>query len=568
MSEKLTLFVIFKFILHFMILLVDSALLIRLLVDEHYIWAALSGSWILLAYLVSLSAVTIGKYSTGDFMSCTKFILLATKVHAEFVGSFFHSAPQVVTQLAVYWSAIYGHDFETFNDVGSSRWLFAIIDILSPLLNFISLVSTGVSYNREPGPWARQVCHALSVLITCLLRVFVFSIIFKVAPLISVCVLSSLLMISITIYSLCGESYHSIILGYVSLFLPCGHNNAQALKSAKFTFQIGLPELERSRINYEGILTRVKKYFGLQLFLTLVLNAPLITLTEIWLFDSEHSFDISPVIQSRVFIYCTGFILSFISLVIYGLYYIQCKAAREAARTWTGLAPARSPLVSRSQDLDSNNEQQPTSREAGATPRAVDVGRQPPQSGDAGRRPPQSGDAGLRPTSQYSVSPSAPRISEYRLSGGLDPPGNRKCDNEDCVTCTWLIEGPYFYSSVSKRQYLFMTPVTCTDTSIIYLVTCHRCSKQYVGKTQNSLRERHYGHRREIDTLSSPLGKHFGEICGIDSWRIQIIDKCQPHELKSREAYWMHEVKSLAPTGLNIRDEAGGGVVRGAGDRY
>jgi hypothetical protein len=29
--------------------------------------------------------------------------------------------------------------------------------------------------------------------------------------------------------------------------------------------------------------------------------------------------------------------------------------------------------------------------------------------------------------------------------------------------------------------------------------------------------------RREIDTLSTPLGKHFGEICGLDSWRIQII---------------------------------------------
>jgi len=560
MSEKLTLFVIFKFILHFMILLVDSALLIRLLADKHYIWAALSGTWIVLAYLVALSAVTIGKYSTGDFMSCTKFILLGTKVHAEFVAAFFHSAPQVVTQLAVYWSAIYGHDFETFNDVGSSRWLFAIIEVLSPFLNFVSLVSTGVSYNGEPGPWARQVCHAMSVLITCLLRVFVFSIILKVAPLISVCVLSLLLMINITMYSVCGESYHSVILGYVSLFLPCGHNNAQALKSAKFPFQIGLPELERSRINHEGMLTRVQKYFGLQLFVTLALNATMITFTEIWLFDSELSVDISPILQSRVFIYCTGFVLSLISLVIYGLYYIQCKAAREAARTWTGLGPARSPLVSRIQDPESNTEQPTASREAGATARSTDVRPRLPQSADAGRRPP----------SQYSVSPSAPRISsEYRLSGGLDPPGNRKCDNEDCVTCTWLIEGPYFYSSVSKRQYLFMTPVTCTDTSIIYMVTCHRCSKQYVGKTQNSLRERHYGHRREIDTLSSPLGKHFGEICGIDSWRIQIIDKCQSHELKSREAYWMHEVKSLAPSGLNIRDEAGGGVVRGAaGDRY
>ena len=53
-------------------------------------------------------------------MSCTKFILLATKVHAEFVGSFFHSAPQVVTQLAVYWSAIYGHDFEVNQGIVSS----------------------------------------------------------------------------------------------------------------------------------------------------------------------------------------------------------------------------------------------------------------------------------------------------------------------------------------------------------------------------------------------------------------------------------------------------------------
>ncbi len=46
-----------------------------------------------------------------------------------------------------------------------------------------------------------------------------------------------------------------------------------------------------------------------------------------------------------------------------------------------------------------------------------------------------------------------------------------------------------------------------------------------MGKTQNSLRDRHYGHRREIDTQSSLLGKHFGEVCGINSWRIQIIGK-------------------------------------------
>ena len=72
---------------------------------------------------------------------------------------------------------------------------------------------------------------------------------------------------------------------------------------------------------------------------------------------------------------------------------------------------------------------------------------------------------------------------------------------------------------------------------------------------------RHYGHRREIETLSSPLGRHFGETtldlfkallaslfnknassgegCGYDHWQLQIIDKVdegQPGQLGKRSA--------------------------------
>ena len=75
---------------------------------------------------------------------------------------------------------------------------------------------------------------------------------------------------------------------------------------------------------------------------------------------------------------------------------------------------------------------------------------------------------------------------------------------------------------------------------------------------------RHYGHRREIETLSSPLGRHFGEFtflfcfffififklqmssqgatisgegCGYDNWQLQIIDRVeegQPGQLGKR----------------------------------
>jgi hypothetical protein len=41
-------------------------------------------------------------------------------------------------------------------------------------------------------------------------------------------------------------------------------------------------------------------------------------------------------------------------------------------------------------------------------------------------------------------------------------------------------------------------------------------------QTEQCLRQRHYGHRREIDLQSTPLGKHFAGSCGYISWRFQV----------------------------------------------
>ena len=42
-----------------------------------------------------------------------------------------------------------------------------------------------------------------------------------------------------------------------------------------------------------------------------------------------------------------------------------------------------------------------------------------------------------------------------------------------------------------------------------------------MGKTEQSLRQRHYGRRREVETRSSALGQHFAD-CGLDNLRIQV----------------------------------------------
>ena len=97
-----------------------------------------------------------------------------------------------------------------------------------------------------------------------------------------------------------------------------------------------------------------------------------------------------------------------------------------------------------------------------------------------------------------------------------------------------------------------------TDSQLA--ITCRKCLKQYVGKSSKSLRQRHYGHRREIETESSALGQHFSQAnCGPDSLTIQVIELVRPVEnLLVREGFWQHELASFAPLGINIRDELGG----------
>ena len=41
---------------------------------------------------------------------------------------------------------------------------------------------------------------------------------------------------------------------------------------------------------------------------------------------------------------------------------------------------------------------------------------------------------------------------------------------------------------------------------------------------------------------------------------LQIIDHGPPNELQRREGYWQHELMTLQPWGLNIRDELNGGA--------
>jgi len=496
---------------------------------------------------------------SGDSMSCYKFLLLSVKVHAELAGAFFHSGPQVVTQLAIFWSGAYSHDFQVYISAGTSGWVFAWLEIGSPILNFTSLLVSGIAYCKEPGPPSKQISSHLCILSTGIYRVFVFSVMFKLAPLISSTICVFFYLNAVLVHRLCGDGVESILVAYLSLYFPCGHTTLQGGKPGTIPSNSGVPEVERSRINQEGLVLRVGRLTLLQTITSVLLLVPYTVYAEVWLFSPNYIYQTTDFIKTRWMLYVIPLVLGLASLGCYAAYYYHCTKARQAARTWTGLTPARSLLpastVTVTDDIrpipsSTPRDRPPTVQQPPTAPSAPPTDYRQPGVGYGDQVEPRP------PSVLYPHLPSAPGAGkEGRV---VLPPGNQKCDNEDCVCCAWMIEGPQFRSTATNKQYRFMPSVTCRDTSLIYLVTCRKCRKQYVGQTSQSLRERHYGHRREIDTSSSPLGKHFAETCGIDNWRIQIIDQCSSIELRRREGHWIHELSCLAPVGLNTRDEAAG----------
>ena len=64
------------------------------------------------------------------------------------------------------------------------------------------------------------------------------------------------------------------------------------------------------------------------------------------------------------------------------------------------------------------------------------------------------------------------------------------------------------------------------------MATClvDNCRKQYCGSSTQFMHVRHSGHRQEILSLSTSVGRHFAT-CGLENMQIQMIDSVKEGEL-------------------------------------
>ena len=137
------------------------------------------------------------------------------------------------------------------------------------------------------------------------------------------------------------------------------------------------------------------------------------------------------------------------------------------------------------------------------------------------------------------------------------------CRHPRCVTCRYHLDCHPTFQSTHPRNYTtyrIRHSLTCTSSYLIYLITCTKCKKQYVGCTQQQLNIRMNHHRTNIiNRCHIHICQHFnlpGHTLN-DHLKVQPIDSADKsdhkvQELYRLERYWISTLRTITPHGLNI----------------
>ena len=88
-----------------------------------------------------------------------------------------------------------------------------------------------------------------------------------------------------------------------------------------------------------------------------------------------------------------------------------------------------------------------------------------------------------------------------------------KCKGKCDLCRNFLVESDHFTSASSNRTYQITQHLHCKSKIIIYLVTCTKCSVQYVGSTSNKFIVRFRNHKSAMKTNKNTceVATHFNK---------------------------------------------------------
>ena len=137
------------------------------------------------------------------------------------------------------------------------------------------------------------------------------------------------------------------------------------------------------------------------------------------------------------------------------------------------------------------------------------------------------------------------------------------CMDDDCKNCRFINTETKFQSHTNKRCHSYRgPPVTCALQNVVYLISCQRCGKQYVGETKRHCISRTKEHRADIKhNRKTPVGIHFNkENHSINDFSVQVIEHINQTPdtsvqlRRKREHYWIYNLQTVQPIGLNLAE--------------
>jgi hypothetical protein len=132
-----------------------------------------------------------------------------------------------------------------------------------------------------------------------------------------------------------------------------------------------------------------------------------------------------------------------------------------------------------------------------------------------------------------------------------------------CKFCPNIAQTITYRSSVTGREYTGPPKYTCKTENVIYLITCKKCKKQYIGETYRPFHKRMEEHLRYIKnpaTYDEPTGRHFNSPGHhISDFECQVIwimnskpKRSDPKRISKKE-FLIDRLKTRNPRGLNER---------------
>jgi len=132
----------------------------------------------------------------------------------------------------------------------------------------------------------------------------------------------------------------------------------------------------------------------------------------------------------------------------------------------------------------------------------------------------------------------------------------KPCKGKKCQTCDIIGSGSTFSSSTYNKTFILNAGCSCNSKDLIYLITCTKCSIQYVGETGQNLRDRINNHKSTIRTgKKTPISIHFNStehtIDHLSVVPIEILFTNNLLHRRTREFYWQLRLGTIFPKGLN-----------------